>query len=256
MSDLWWQGFFDDEYVRVWGDAMPDARTQSEADGLWSVLGLDAGARVLDAPCGYGRLSRALAERGARVVGVDQAAALLAAAEAQRGTLDATQLRYVAADLRQPLADGGFDAALNIFSSLGYGTEADDLAILTTLRRALRPGGKLFVDTTHRDGVIAANLRGLKNAQRLADGTLFYEEPRFDPVSGRVDTTWYWQGPRGAGQKSASLRIYAITELVALIERAGFAFVSAHRGCSPELFRPAGTELGWRVGILAIAVAR
>jgi SAM-dependent methyltransferase len=251
MAEGWWQGFFDDEYLRLWGDAMPDERTQSEADGLWTVLGLGAGARVLDAPCGYGRLSRALAVRGARVVGVDQSAPLLAAAEAQRGPLDAAQLRFAKADLRQPLDETGFDAAINIFSSLGYGTEADDLAILTTLRRSLRPDGKLFIDSSHRDGVIAANVRGLKHAQRLPDGTLFLEEPRFDPVSGRVDTTWYWHGPRGAGQKSASLRVYAITELVALVERAGFSFVSAHRGCSAEPYRPAGADLGWRVGILA-----
>jgi SAM-dependent methyltransferase len=231
---------------------MADARTQEEAEGLWTVLGLQAGARVLDAPCGYGRLSRALAERGARVVGVDQSAALLAAAEQARGALDPAQLRYVEADLRQPLALGGFDVALNIFSSLGYGSEADDLAILTTLHGALATGGKLFIDTNHRDGVVVMLSRGVKHAARMADGTLFQEEPRFDPVAGRVDTTWYWQGPRGAGQKSASLRIYAIPELVALVEKAGFKLVSAHRGCSPEPYRPAGTDLAWRLGLLAM----
>jgi SAM-dependent methyltransferase len=254
-SASWWQGFFDDEYLRLWGGMMSEERTQNEADGLWRVLDLGPGARVLDAPCGYGRLSRALAERGVQVVGIDQSAQLLAAAEAQRGPLDRTQLRYVQADLRQPLDDNGFDAAINIFSSLGYGSEADDLAVLTTLKRALRPAGKLFIDTGHRDGIIVANSRGMKNAERLPDGTLIYEEPRFDPVIGRVDTTWYWQGPGGAGQKSASLRVYAITELVALLERAGFSLVSAHRGCSAELYRPSAGELGWRVGLYATSRA-
>ena len=45
------------------------------------------------------------------------------------------------------------------------------------------------------------------------------EEPRFDPVAGRVETTWFWSGPRGSGQKSASIRVYTITELVRLLER-------------------------------------
>jgi len=247
----WWRDFFDDEYLRVWGDAMPDARTQQEADGLWSLLGLQAGARVLDAPCGYGRLSRALAERGAHVVGVDQSAALLGAAERARGGLDQAQLRYVQADLRQPVAERGFDVALNIFSSLGYGSEADDLAVLTTLGAALVPGGKLFIDTNHRDGAVIMISRGIKNAVRLADGTLFQEEPSFDPIAGRIDTTWYWQGPRGAGQKSASLRVYAIPELIALVEKAGFTFASAHRGCSVEPYRPAAADLSWRFGLLA-----
>jgi hypothetical protein len=33
--------------------------------------------------------------------------------------------------------------------------------------------------------------RGAQIAQRLNDGTLLIEEPQFDPVAGRIDTTWY-----------------------------------------------------------------
>ena len=39
--------------------------------------------------------------------------------------MPATRLSYRRHDLRQRLSDTGFDAALNVFSSLGYGTEAD-----------------------------------------------------------------------------------------------------------------------------------
>src|SRR5207253_10249804 len=35
---------------------------------------------------------------------------------------------------------------------------------------------------------------------RLASGTLIVEEPTFDPISGRVNTTWYWSG-RGTGSQ-------------------------------------------------------
>ncbi len=54
-----------------------------------------------------------------------------------------------------PLEESGFDVGLNIFSSLGYGTEADDVAILSTLRAAVRPGGLVFVETMHRDRVLS-----------------------------------------------------------------------------------------------------
>jgi D-alanine-D-alanine ligase len=233
MSD-WWQGFFDAQYVELWEGAMPANKTEREAVELWSLLGLSAGSKVLDAPCGYGRLSRALAERGAQVLGADVSAELLAAAESRRGDLPAERLRYQRHDLRVGLAESNFDVAFNVFSSLGYGSEADDLAVLSTLRAAVRPGGLVFVETNHRDQLVIGLSRNPRPAQRLPDGTLFVEEPRFDPVAGRLETTWYWSGAGGSGAKRASVRMYTATELVELMRAAGLVVRSTHNGCSGE----------------------
>jgi len=250
VSD-WWRTFFDADYVRLWGQFGSCGPAAAEADGLWTVLQLREGSRVLDAPCGYGRLSRVLAERGANVLGVDQSRVLLDKAEDERGTLTNAQLRYRLHDLREPLDEGGFDCALNIYTSLGYGTEEEDVQILRTLRQALRPGGLLFVESNHRDLMAVFLARGVAPSERLTDGTLVVEEPHFDPISGRMETCWYWSGPAGQGSKPASLRVYSITELVSLVRRAGFRFRSAHRGCSPEPFRFQGPNLGGRFGLLA-----
>jgi SAM-dependent methyltransferase len=248
----WWETFFDADYLRIWeGWEAPD-KTEREAAGLWAVLGLQAGHRVLDAPCGYGRIARALAARGARVVGVDLSDDLLAEAERRRGALAPEGLRFRRHDLRAPLDEGGFDCALNIYSSLGYGSETDDLAILRNLREAVRPGGLVFVETNHRDSVVLGLSRNPRPGHRLPDGTLLVEEPRFDQVIGRIETTWSWSGPSGAGQKSASFRMYAATELVRLLERAGLTFRSAHSGCSAEPFPSDGPPSGARLGLLAV----
>src|SRR5262249_5269843 len=151
-------------------------------------------------------------------------------------------------DLRRPLGEEGFDAALNVFSSVGYGTDEDDVAIFGTLRAAVRPGGRIVVETMHRDVLAARWGRGQQRpADRMADGTLVVEMPVFDPVAGRLETTWYWSGPAGSGSKSASLRIYTITELVRLLERAGWRLLSAHRGCTTEPFVAEGPDVGGRV---------
>ncbi|HEX3660134.1 MAG TPA: class I SAM-dependent methyltransferase [Acidobacteriaceae bacterium] len=252
MSE-WWKTFFDQDYVRLWGAGEIAGAIREHAEAVWELLGLREGSRLLDAPCGYGRVSEPMARRGAVVVGVDQSAEMLAQAERDRGDLPVERLRYVRHDLREPLAQGGFDAAMNLFTSIGYGSDEDDLAILRTLRGALRPGGKLVVETMHRDVAVALFSRGLRPAQRLADGTLVVEEPVFDPIAGRVNTAWYWSGPSGSGRKEASLRIYTITELVRLLEAAELRFVSAHGGSTTDAFRAEGPEMGGRVMLVAEA---
>lgn len=247
----WWTTFFDSDYIHIWGEVYKSAETAEHASAIWELLALEEGSRVLDAPCGYGRLSLPIASRGAIVVGVDQSETLLAHAEKNRSNLPAGRLRYFRHDLRQPLPEGGFDAAFNVFSSIGYGTVDEDLAIFRTLRSAIRPGGRVLIDTMHRDAVAALFSRGATPARRLADETLIVEEPTFDVLSGRVNTTWYWSGPVGQGRKSASLRIYTVTELIQLLESSGLRFVSAHPGCSKQEFKGEGPEMGGRIAVLA-----
>ncbi len=115
----WWEGFFDQDYLRLWGGL--SASGDDEAASLWRILGLGEGSRVLDAGCGFGRVSLPLAKLGAHVLGVDQSATLLAEAERRRGDLAADRLRYLRHDLRSPLGEAGFDVALSLYSSLGYG---------------------------------------------------------------------------------------------------------------------------------------
>ena len=138
----WYENFFDADYIRLWEGAEAPDKTERQVAGLWAVLGLAAGSKVLDAPCGYGRISRELAKRGAYVLGLDLSRDLLAEAERRRGDLPAERLQYQRHDLRMPLPESGFDVALNIFSSLGYGSEEDDIAVLSNLRAAVRPGGR------------------------------------------------------------------------------------------------------------------
>jgi SAM-dependent methyltransferase len=120
------------------------AGTEQETDFVVGALELVPGARVLDAGCGPGRHSLALARRGFEVVGVDLSERFvdLARASAAAERLSAS---FEVADVRHLARRDEFDAAICLcqggFGLLGGGRDEDDA--IAALAGALRPGGRL-----------------------------------------------------------------------------------------------------------------
>jgi len=110
--------------------------------GTAELLAAVAGARrVLDAGCGSGRLTVALAVAGAEVTGFDTSSARLDDARRRAGGAG-VELQLVEADFNAPLpfAGASFDAAT---SRLALMAADDPVATLRELRRVLEPGGRL-----------------------------------------------------------------------------------------------------------------
>uniref|UniRef100_A0AAU2VZL0 Class I SAM-dependent methyltransferase n=1 Tax=Streptomyces sp. NBC_00008 TaxID=2903610 RepID=A0AAU2VZL0_9ACTN len=104
---------------------------------------IPAGARVLDAGCGTGRVMIRLAELGYDCVGVDLDASMLAVARKQASGLPWFQADLAEFEPARLGVAGGFDlvvAAGNIFPLLAPGTEE---TVVKRLAAALRPGGLL-----------------------------------------------------------------------------------------------------------------
>lgn len=101
-------------------------------------VGAGPGIRLLDLGCGTGLLPALAHDRGAEVVGLDIAPALLAVAE----RLVPEAELHVADVQRLPFADASFDAvtAVNAFPFA-----ADPVAAIGEAARVLRPGGRLGV---------------------------------------------------------------------------------------------------------------
>jgi SAM-dependent methyltransferase len=189
---------------------------------------------------------------GATVLGVDQSETLLATAECQRAELPPERLRYLKHDLRRPLPETGFDVACNIFTSFGYGTEEEDVTVFRTLRGAVRPGGRVIVETNHRDLMCAFIAHSSKLSKRMADGTLFVDESAFDAITAVVRLNWYWSGPGGSGEKHAEWRCYTPTQIVGLLELAGLRFAGAYKGLTKTSYKAEGPDVGGRLAVVVV----
>lgn len=105
------------------------------------VLGEVSGLTVLDAGCGEGYLSRALAQRGARVTGIDISPQLVEMARLK----DPNQtINYQVADLSQPLP--AYQDHFDLIASFFVLNDVPDYrGFLTTLGSVLKRGGRLVL---------------------------------------------------------------------------------------------------------------
>lgn len=222
MSDegTWWDGYFDDTFVDLYRDFLTPQRTALEVQGLREMLDLEAGARVLDVACGWGRHTLELAAHGARAVGVDFSPRLLSSAR-RRAEIARSGAAFLRGDMRALPFAGGFDVVLSLFSSLGYFESADDdLAVLRGMHRALRPGGRLVVETMHRDHL--AGRYADRDWWETESGTMVWVEREFDAVEG-VSREWTrWRRGGKEGEKFHRIRLRTATEWDALLRAAGF----------------------------------
>ncbi len=123
-------------------DAMPNALIELEEPVVRRLIERAPPGRVLDAACGTGRLTAALASNGRSVVGVDTSREMLAVAAEK-----AIGAAFARADLQLlPFADGTFEL---VVCNLALAHAADLTPPLAELARVLVPGGRLVVSDVH-----------------------------------------------------------------------------------------------------------
>jgi ubiquinone/menaquinone biosynthesis C-methylase UbiE len=241
-----WDAFFSDFYLRAYAADEREGEAEAQALAAARLTGCPVGGELLDVPCGFGRHSVPLARAGYRVTGVDRSAALLE--EARRRTGHERWPKLVAADYRElPFADASFDAAMNLFSSLGYLGDDEDTHVLAEIRRVLRPQSRLVVELMHRDRLV----RGFSEQdwRLLGEGRLLLEQRTFDAAAGVAQTTQTLIDGGGEREsRSFTVRVYTATELVAMLTRAGLVDVR----CYGDL---EGAPFGVDTRLVAVAVS-
>jgi SAM-dependent methyltransferase len=216
-----WDAFFSDFYLRAYADDARQDEAEAQALAAVRLARCPDGGDVLDVPCGFGRHTLPLARAGYRAVGVDRSAALLA--EAERRAQGDLRPRLVHADYRRlPFAEAGFDAAVCLFTSLGYLGDEEDARVLAEIGRVLRPGGRLVIETMHRDLLVRRFSE--HDWHLVGEGRLLLEQRTFDAATGLAQTTQTLVEATGErDSRSWSVRVYTATELVAMLLGAGFA---------------------------------
>ena len=144
---------FDDDYLYFYAELLTPERTAADVDLIWKLLELELGLELLDLACGHGRIANSLAERGVIVTGLDATPYFLELARtdaAERGV----EVEYVEGDMRSIPWSERFDRVLSWFTSFGYFEDDENKRVLAEAYKALKPGGLLAVEMSHRDQLL------------------------------------------------------------------------------------------------------
>jgi SAM-dependent methyltransferase len=181
-------------------------------------LGLAPGARVMDVPCGTGRIATRLADRGFAVVGVDAIETFLAVARDG-------EVPVIRGDMRTTVVQpGSFDAAICLWGSFGYFDDAGNLAQAAAVADALAPGGRFLVDTIVADSVLE---RFQPTASWTVGGVEVDEVRVYREDTRRIETTWTFARGDEPEVRTTSVRLYSVAELTDLLAKVGFASFQA-----------------------------
>jgi ubiquinone/menaquinone biosynthesis C-methylase UbiE len=220
--------------------------TARQVEGLVRLLAVPTGSRVLDLACGWGRVALPLAQRGYRVTGLDLSQAFLARArrDAQEAGLD---IDFRRADMREIPFVGEFDAVIMMCTAFGLlESDEEDEKVLHAVARALRPGGRFFLDQASREWVIR-HYQGRDWVERDG-GILVLQERELNLLESRNYVRMTIIEPDGSRRVHHHVfRFYTLTELVGMLARAGLAFRAAWGGFDGRDY----TLESWRMIVLA-----
>jgi SAM-dependent methyltransferase len=214
----WWESMFELpawQAVQLGWESLEDADQQIEQ--IVRATGLVPGMRVLDVPCGTGRIAKRLAVRGFDVIGVDVTERFLDEARAAGVAVERMDMR----DL--PFEDE-FEVALCMWGSFGYFDDEGNLAQARAARRALHPGGRYLIDTVCVEALVP-NFRDRDEFE--ASDIRVLQHRRYLPDAGRIETEWIFVRGDDRHVQTSSIRVYTLDELTDLLLEAGFASFTA-----------------------------
>jgi SAM-dependent methyltransferase len=221
---------FDEDYLYFFAEALEEG-ADAEVDVIWRVLGLEPGMEVLDLACGHGRIANRLAERGARVTGLDRTSLFLERARADAAARR-VEVEYVEGDMRELPWEERFDRVVSWFTSFGYFDDEANRAVLGGVHAALKPGGALLIECNN----LAELLLRWAPAHVVEKGDdLVVTHHVFEPITGRADTERTVVREGRVRRFAFSVRMFVAAELGDWLREAGFDEVRFYDGAGDPL---------------------
>jgi 2-polyprenyl-3-methyl-5-hydroxy-6-metoxy-1,4-benzoquinol methylase len=212
--------YFDGHYKDIWRSIIPAELTVKEVDFMLQYFKLDAGSKVLDMMCGYGRHAIALAQKGIAVTAVDNLDEYIAEIK-KIAAKENLPIKAVKEDVTSYNPDDEYDLALCMGNSLNFFTADEAHRLLTNIYSHLKPGGHLLINTWSLAEIaiksfVAKAWTEVGDLKFLTDSKYLFHPTRIE-----FDSTIL--SPDGSMEKKKAVDyIFSVAEMEAMLNKAGF----------------------------------
>ncbi|EZQ06568.1 MULTISPECIES: class I SAM-dependent methyltransferase [Acidianus] len=237
MSDIYFSIFETDFYIneilKVWEEGKKWAEWIDQLKKKYNL-----GNKVLDVPCGVGRVSYFLSKIGYDITGVDISEKMISLSKknVEKGKF----LRGDMRSLKSVIGNEKFDIVINIFNSLGFLSEEDDLQILDSIKNST--SGIAIINLDNRDYII---YNRPENYYAFVPPYLVENYSVFDPFSSRMKIKRIYKNQKGEviGSLEYSQRYYSLHEIIAMLKKLGFKVLDVYSGHSWKKFDVTDPEM-------------
>ena len=235
----WWKDFFTGLWLELQPQFKSEEQTIKEADFLEKALEISESAKILDVPCGNGRISLKLASRGYQLTGVDITKNFIDSAR-KKASENQLSIIFQQGDMRNLPWKEEFDAAFSAWGSFGYFDEKGDRDFLEAVCRALKPGGRFMMEILTAESLLP---HFQKKDWTVSEDMTILQERQWNHETGRVDEKWTFIKGSVKETKYSSVRIYTYREVVEMMKDAGFTQCSGYSDYKMTPFHLGGSKL-------------
>lgn len=182
--------------------------------------------KILDAPCGDGRISHGLSKLGYRGTGIDISPDYIKKARKINKSGD---FEFQVGDMRELDYLEVYDIVINWFGSFGYFEQQTNREILKKFHSALKEEGILIMDLTNRDSYIKKMGGFLRIEPELVTRSgdkIFYTKYYFDPLKSQIKTVTRI-GENGP-EVEYYMFYYSIHEILKIIKDSNFEVLKVY----------------------------
>lgn len=211
--------FFEGQYKEIWRSMIPGILTEREVDFMLPYFKLEAGQRVLDLMCGYGRHALALARKGIHVTAVDNLEAYTNEIKST-AAVEHLPVEVVQADIVHYIPEGKYALAICMGNSLNFFNRTDLQQILNRVSAALLPGGALLINSWSIAEIVLPKFKADSEGKVGESGMKTKQEIFFMPT--RIEAETAFTAADGTIEVRKGIDyIYSINEMQEMLQSAG-----------------------------------